>query len=267
MKKRKTPLTSRQERDLVQSLEAKKELLPYLPELLLDLWELGSFPSLYVDTLRPLSLDPDKTKVLDLGTGKGAVAVTLARELGFCVVGVDLFEPFLEEAKIQAQKKGVIHLCQFYCEDIFSTLKRAKNYDLVLFISIGGLLGNWKRTVGRLRKTVRPGGYILIDDGFYKEGHRINRVGYRHYASHEKTLESLTSFGDTLIKELIYPDSVTAKLNWGYTESIKRRARPIFKDNPEMAESLHWYIRNQEEENRIIETSITGACWLIQRGE
>lgn len=258
-------LTARQERDLIISLEAKKEILPYLPDLLQDLWELGSAPAKYVDILKPLVLDPDTTKALDLGTGKGAVAIVLAQELGFHVLGVDLCEPFLEEAKKQADLKGVSFLCEFRHEDIHHTLKTARDYDLVLFISIGGLLGDFNRCVMRLRKTVSSGGYILIDDGFLKAGQSVDRPGYQHYAPHRETLEALTAHGDTLVCEVLYPDEETAAINWGYTAAIKKRAEQLKQKYPEIKESLHGYIQNQEEECRVIESSITGACWLLQR--
>ncbi len=261
----KAHLTAQQERDLIISLEANKELLPYLPDLLSDLWELGSFPSLYVDMLRSLSLNPKETKVLDLGTGKGAVAVTLAQALGFYTVGVDLTDSFLEDAKRQALKRGVAEHCKFYHEDIREMLKKAHHYDLVIFVSMGGLLGNWKKTVGHLRKTVRPGGYILIDDGFYKEGGHVEKIGYGHYASYSKTFKALTTYGDTLIKEIIHPDAEVAAKNRDYMTAIKKRSLSLSKAHPEIAESLRWYIWNQEEECQILESSITGACWLLQR--
>ncbi|MFC1543543.1 SAM-dependent methyltransferase [Candidatus Neomarinimicrobiota bacterium] len=86
------------EKSVAENLEIDERLLPYLPELWADLWALGSFPDLIVEMLKPLGLPGAETSVLDLGCGKGAVSVTLAKELGFNVVGVDGFRPFLDEA-------------------------------------------------------------------------------------------------------------------------------------------------------------------------
>lgn len=259
-------LTERQEKDLLVSLEAKGDILPYLSSLLEDLWELGSSPSLYVDMLRPLNPDRIK-KALDLGTGKGAVAITLAQELGISVLGVDLYEPFLKEAKIRAEELGVTSLCRFIYEDIHQTVKKSRDYDLVIFVSLGGVLGDFKECVGQLRETVHPGGLILIDDGFLKEGQQVEKKGYEHYASHGQTLKNLSSFGDILIQEFLYTDKQTSAINWGYLDSIKKRAHILVKEKPEIAEVLDWYIQNQEDECRIIEESITGACWLLQRSD
>ncbi|MBI5115016.1 hypothetical protein HZA56_00920 [Candidatus Poribacteria bacterium] len=78
------------QQQIADSLETTPELLHFMPELLADIWELGGSPGIVVNMLRPFKLPARKAKVLDLGCGKGAVAVTLAKELGFRVFGVDL---------------------------------------------------------------------------------------------------------------------------------------------------------------------------------
>lgn len=52
------------------ALEAPPELLPFLPELLADLDELGSDAAQIAGILRDLPLPPT-TQVVDLGCGKG----------------------------------------------------------------------------------------------------------------------------------------------------------------------------------------------------
>ena len=57
------------------SLETVPDFLPYLPELLVDLWALGSSPQSIIGLLSPLPLSSTETRVLDLGCGKGAVII------------------------------------------------------------------------------------------------------------------------------------------------------------------------------------------------
>ena len=59
-------LNNDQRRDVAESLEATPELLPFLPELLADVWVLGSDPEIVVDLLRPFVL-PVSAQVVDLG--------------------------------------------------------------------------------------------------------------------------------------------------------------------------------------------------------
>ena len=92
--------------EVARSLDAAPDLLPFLPELLADLDSLGSQPEAIVRLLSGV-VAPGR-RVLDVGCGKGAVALALARELDLAVVGVDLFEPFVEKAVAwaSAQKLG-----------------------------------------------------------------------------------------------------------------------------------------------------------------
>jgi cyclopropane fatty-acyl-phospholipid synthase-like methyltransferase len=79
------------------ALETYPELLPYVPELLADLGELGSDAQAITSVLDDLNLT-ESASVVDLGCGKGAVAVEVAEGLSLKVLGIDLFEPFIKAA-------------------------------------------------------------------------------------------------------------------------------------------------------------------------
>ena len=103
------------DRQIAESLDATPDLLPFLPELLAD-WT-SSPPDEVLRFLEPLELPPT-TRALDLGCGKGAVALALAERLGFYVVAVDAFPPFVEECRRRAEDKRLGHRCEFYCGDL-----------------------------------------------------------------------------------------------------------------------------------------------------
>ena len=72
-------------------------IVKFIPELLSEIWALGSSPGLLVEWFQDLNL-PANTKVLDLACGKGAVAISLAKTLQFKITGIDYFKPFIIEA-------------------------------------------------------------------------------------------------------------------------------------------------------------------------
>ena len=257
-------MNDRQQRELAQAFDATPELLPFIPELLADLWALGSSPELIVELLRPLGLPAETTRVLDLGCGKGAVALTLAREFGFQALGVDFFEPFIQEARERAEKMGVASLCQFICDDIRNTLGEASDFDVVIYASVG-VLGKFDECVAKLRKCIRPGGYMLIDNVFLADPDKVESPWYEHCATHQETLRQLTAHGNALLREVIIPTEDVKALNRKYTELIRKRAEKLAKLNPEAADSLFWYVEKQERESEIMERTVTSAVWLLQR--
>ena len=192
------PLNEDQRREVADSMEAPPELLPFLPELLADLWALGGDPEIVIGLLRPLALSPS-ARLLDLGCGKGGMAVPIAQELGLQVVGVDLFEPFVREARERAAALGLADRCRFETADLRDAVLRTSGYDVVLYASLG-VFGPLDHCVGQLRRTVRPGGYLVIDDGYLAGAALLDRPGYEHMAPREETRRQLTAHGDRLLE-------------------------------------------------------------------
>ena len=252
-------------KSVAQSLDATRGMLPFVPELIQDMWALGSFPDRIVELLRPLHLPPETTRVLDLGCGKGAVAITLARELDFQALGIDACRPFLDDARAKAEEQRVSDRCRFEFGDIRQAVHNQKNFDVVIYVSLGGTLGGFDVIVGKLGQTLRPGGYLIIDDGFLKEESKLDRPGYGHYASHDETLKQLSTHGDTLLREVIYTFEETHNLNYYYLDLIRKRGKELIQNRPELANAVSAYIQNQEEECKTIDQYIVGAMWLLQR--
>lgn len=253
------------EDSIIHSLETKPELLRFLPELLVDLWSLGSKPEITLELVKSINLNKDNSKILDLGCGKGAVSVTLAKNLNIQVKGIDAFKPFLEVAIQKAKEYNVSRLCEFVLGDIREAVKTEKDYDLVTYISLGGILGKFDEMVAQMRQTVKTGGYILIDDGFLKTGERIDREGYEHYFSHGETVKQLTSSGDQIVKEYIYPDAQLRELNQSYQSMIEKRSEEIIRRHPSHEKEIRDYVMKQRDECEAIEKYITGAVWIIEK--
>lgn len=148
------------EREMVAALEVAPQLVPFVPELLADIWVLGSWPEKIVKMLMPLGLAAEKTRVLDLGCGKGSVGIALAREIGFRIRGVDIFNPFLQEARERASGFDVAHLCEFECADIGKTIDRYEGFDVVIYAALGwGVLGGVGSAFGNCAR--RSGGEVI----------------------------------------------------------------------------------------------------------
>jgi len=235
-----------------------------MPYLLQDLWALGSSVDAIVEAVNALTLSPSDTKVLDLGCGKGALSIQLAAKWGVMCVGIDAMAAFLEEAKIKAEAYQVSHLCQFIEKDILEYVKVEHDFDVVLFASLGGVLGTLNDIIAKLRTQVRPGGYIIIDDGYLKKRQHLKRKGYEHYRNYDNTIQALTAYNDILIKEMNTTD-LSQKINKEYLEVIGKRCAELMGQRPELREDLTVYMRRQEEECRILDEELEGAVWLLQK--
>ena len=246
------------------SLEVDPLLLPHIPFLLQDLWALGSSVDLIIDVLKPLNLEASQTTALDLGCGKGAVSVQLTLQFGFHVLGIDAMLPFLEDAITKARSYNVTHLCKFEQQDIHKYILDDHQFDIVIFASLGGLLGTFQETIGKVRHQVRHGGYIIIDDGYLKKGDRFHRKRYEHYRNHSETIRELTTFGDCILNE-ISTTELSELINKEYLQAIEKRGRELVACKPELKSFVDEYVSLQVEECQVIAEKIEGALWLIQK--
>lgn len=99
------------EEKLVQSLSSETtELIPYLPYLLQDLFELGSSPK---DMLEIIQKNIPLNKplcILDLACGKGAVSIHLAKSIPCTIKGIDIMKDFIEVGRSVSKEVSSIVL-------------------------------------------------------------------------------------------------------------------------------------------------------------
>ncbi|MBT8382654.1 MAG: methyltransferase domain-containing protein [Ignavibacteria bacterium] len=257
-------LTEKQKAQVAGGFDATPELVHFIPYLLQDLWTLGSSPNLIIEILRSLNLGANTT-LLDLACGKGAVSVKIAADLEYKVTGIDLFEPFINEAKQKAKDNEVDGLCSFNVEDIHSAVRTHKNFDVVVLASAETLLGKIEKAITSLRSCVSKKGYIIIDGAYLKENSKIENPDYTVIKNYDETVKALTSQGDEIVKEIIVPVDETKRINDEYTELIRKRSEELAIKYPDKKVLFFNYVRKQEEECKIIEAEIVGCIWCIRK--
>jgi len=247
------------------ALEADPALLPFLPELLADLEELGSDAEAIAEVVAELDL-PDAARVIDLGCGKGAVALEVATELGLEVLGIELFAPFVEHCRALADEEGVSEQCEFLQGDIANLAGTLEPVDVVIFAALGDVLGRLDVTVEIIRRYLKPGGYLVISDGFVREAGSTDFPGFERYAKHEETLARLLSQGDALVVELLLEDEEEEDDEEEDEGAlIASRAARLSKAHPEMADAFMEFAAMQSSENAYIEENLIDAIWVLQR--
>lgn len=253
-------------KSIANSLEVEENLLKYMPYLLQDLWALGSSVARILELIETLPLASSNPKVLDLGCGKGAVSVQIASRFGYEVVGVDAMPEFLEVARTKSSEYLVSHICTFIQQDILTYVTEPHTFDIVILASLGGIFGTNKDNVKTLRTQVKPGGYIIIDDGFLKNKEVLNRKGYDYCRDYKTTIDELKAFGDSLVSE-ISTNEVSKNINEEYIKLIDKRIMELIAENPDLEKDLKKYLALQREECEILDTEVEGRIWVLKKAE
>lgn len=249
---------------LAWSMDAEVELLPFLPEVFQDLEELGARTTEVLQVLSQVEL-PESPRMLDLGCGKGAVSLALVQRFGGTVHGLDGMAAFISHAESQAAAKGITEQCIFAQADVRKAVLESRDYDLACLLALGDVLGSAQETVATLRECVKPGGFMLIDDAYLRDGATPPEDVVNCF-DHATTNELLQSSGDTIVAELVIDGPETAAYYESMTARIAARAEALARENPADAELLLGYIERQKEEVDVLLGPIVGAMWLIRRG-
>ncbi|RGU94780.1 class I SAM-dependent methyltransferase [Clostridium sp. AF15-17LB] len=254
------------EQKLAGALTAETtELIPYLPYLLQDLWELGSSPADMIRLVKENVETSSETNVIDLGCGKGAVSVSLCRELGVRAKGIDLLPEFIEVAREKAKEFGVAHLCEFAVQDINVSVSSLSGYDIAVLGAVGDVLGNPAETLGKLKKVVRSNGYILIDEAFLEGEQKDVRYQNYEYLTKAQWKDIFQEAGVELVAELTYQDSPEADETNDYNNRmIRRRAEELSERYPDKRRMFEGYVKSQEEECDDLNGVISGVTWLLK---
>jgi SAM-dependent methyltransferase len=254
------------ERDevIARAMDTFPEAVPYLADLCADFDELGSSVNDAMTLLHEAGAAPGEA--IDLGCGKGVFAIALANR-GWRVRGVDLHPVFIDEACERAAEAELADACSFSEGDLVALAEAtpAESVDLALLVSVGRPWGSLEATVDALRRIVRPGGFMLIDDA-YLEGDAPAPPGYDGYASLAETERVLESRGDRVVGRRM-PTQAEAKarhereLGW-----LRRRGAEVVERDPVAKPIVERFLAQQEGAYEDLVGPARGAMWLLRRG-
>ena len=256
------------EEKLARSLTAETtELLPFLPYLLQDLWELGSSPKDMIRLIKEYMPISDDTKILDLACGKGAVSINIAKSLNINVYGFDLISDFIEFANQKAKELNVESLCHFMLGDVNEVVDTEKDYDCVIFGAAGNVLGNPKETLIKLLKTVKPQGFILIVEAYLPNESSDMEIKYDNYKylTHEQWLRLFVDCGLKLMEEVTSIEEIEEHDFDSDNKAIAARADELISKYPEKRAIFEGYIQSQLNECDDLKNSVVGVTWMLQK--
>lgn len=250
------------EEDIAKSLDVNNlDLLDYIPYLLQDLFDMGTNPNSVLEVIEKYNiLKSTDAKVLDLGCGKGAVSINIAQKYGVNVVGIDLMEAFIQEARNYASKFEIADLCRFEVGNIKDIVKTEREFDLVVFGAVGQIFESYQKTLSALYFPIKKGGYLIIDDGYIDDDSDYKND---NYINHEVLLRIIDESKFMLVEEKI--EKNIQATNERYFELIKKRADELKIKYPEKTEIFNDYVKSQERENEVLENKIKCVVLVLKK--
>jgi 2-polyprenyl-3-methyl-5-hydroxy-6-metoxy-1,4-benzoquinol methylase len=126
----------------------------------------------------------DKT-VLDFGCGTGSESIEMAQHGARRVIGLDIVEKALAQARENAERHSVDHLCEF-------TLKTDEKVDVVLSFDAFEHYGDPADVLDQMSSLLKPEGTLIVSFGtpWYHPigGHTFSPFPWAHLLFTEKVL-------------------------------------------------------------------------------
>jgi len=257
-------MTRETEEKLAKALTAETvELIPFLPYLLQDLWELGSNPRDILQLINKNITISDDFTFLELACGKGACSVNIAKALNVKVYGYDLLPDFIAYAKQKAKEWAVEELCHFAVGDVNELVNTESDYDCVIFSAVGDVLGDPEETLRKLSNTIKSGGYIIMDATYLPDDKNSRDLRWAYdYLKRDDWLHIFSDLGLTLVEEL--PETE----EYDYESELKTmsvRVNELIAKHPDKRAMFERYLQNQKDEVADLENDLIGGMWLIQK--
>lgn len=239
-----------------------KELFPFLPYILQDVWEIGADPNTIINLIKKYFNNLSVLKVLDLGCGKGAVSINISRECGCTCKGIDAVPEFIAFAKQKAAALNVGHLCSFEVGDIREKVKDLSNFDIVVLGAIGPVFGDYFTTFSILKHCINHNGIFIIDDGYIDDA-----SDFTHPMMLKKSviLQQLEKAGmQVLADEVMDRDGMKSADDYIFNH-LKKRCDELIAQMPDKTKLFQNYIENQLIENDVLESKIIGTTMVIKK--
>jgi ubiquinone/menaquinone biosynthesis C-methylase UbiE len=165
------------------------------------------------------------SEVLDIGSGLGGAARTLAEEFGCSVTGIDLTPSFCAAANELSRWTGLDDRTSFRVGDACALPFDDDRFDAAVTIHAVMNIPDKPAVYREARRVLRPGGTFAIYDVLQGEGGDVlfpvpwaREPSISHLATPEETRDMLASAGFELLDEL---DSTDDSLAWFRTLSAR----------------------------------------------
>jgi SAM-dependent methyltransferase len=169
-------------------------------------------------------------RVLDVGCGRGELLIRIAERTGAGGLGIDASEEQIEVARAQAAARAPGEQLAFELRDAAAMVAAAETFATAACVGSTHALGGLERTLDRLRELVRPGGYLVLGEGYWQREPSDELLDLLGAAPDElTTFAELLAAGDGHGLELVYAatasDQDWRRYEWAYVFNLDRYIR------------------------------------------
>jgi len=236
-------------------------IVPFLPYIFQDFWELGTSPEMVIDLIRKHCGAYSDLHILDLGCGKGAVSIKIATALNCHCYGIDAIPEFIDAAKEKAAEYGVEDLCRFEVGDIRVRTEELDTFDVIILGATGPIFGDYYTALTATSKHMTDTGITIVEEAYIDDASSYKHPGY---SFRKDLLKQFERAGMELIDETQCDYGEVIDINHEMND-ISRRCRELIMKYPGQASLFENYIRKQAFENDALDNDLSGSTMVLKK--
>lgn len=172
-------------------------------------------PGSYAETHRALQLCtnlPPKPNILDIGCGSGNNAIDLAKMSAATITAIDIYEPFLEEAREKALAAGVTDSIILQKEDMAKLPFKAGQFDIIWSEGASYIMG-FDAALAYWKQFIKPQGYLVISEAVWlqednpEELQSFWKEAYPAMRNSKNNINAIKEKSYTLLGNFVIPDT------------------------------------------------------------
>lgn len=186
-----------------------------------------------------------KADVLDLGCGRGELALRIIERFGARVTGVDHSAPMLDAARERAQARGLLGRLELIELDIAKLKPEPDSFDLAAMLGGGGVAGGIAGICATLAGWTRRGGHVLIGEGYWARQPSAEYLAHlegreEELRDHRGNVQAGIEAGLIPLHAFVASADDWDEYEWRYSRSVERYAleQPSDPDVPAMLERI-----------------------------
>ena len=192
--------------------------------------------------LLPLAAD---ARVIDLGCGRGELALRIIERFQCAVTAIDRSSPMLDAARERAEWCGALDRLRLVKADIAEFKAEPESFDLTVMLGGGGMAGGIEGICTTLAGWTRRGGYVLIGDGYWARTPAAEYLAHletkeEEFHDHRGNVQAGIDAGLVPLHASVASTDEWDEYEWKYSRSIERYAaeQPGDPDVPAMLERI-----------------------------
>ncbi len=180
------------------------------------------------------------SRIVDIAAGKAELSIRLIECFGLSAVAVEHSPHFVEEARAQAAQRVADGRIEFLTMDAQEYDAPAERFDLAICIGARPY-GTRLETLRAISELVKPGGYLLIGEGFWKKEPDAEFLaflgcGADEYVDHDQNI----AMGAREGLAAVYAEAVSTGELDDYDGRYAAAIEQYVRENPDDPDAAHF---------------------------